>query len=225
MSEKGDTLIILSPGFPANEAESTCLPAQQQFVRSLNSCFPLLHIIILTFHYPFTKASYQWHGNTVIPFNGRNKGKLNRLVLWVKVWKVLEKLKRKNRIMGLFSFWCAESALVGKYFGQYYTIPHLIWICGQDARRQNWLIKLIRPQPRSLIAMSDFLADEFYRNHHIRPQHVVYNGIELSRFKLPNTQRRDIDIMGIGSLIPLKQYEILITIVQQLRKKIPLFRQ
>lgn len=207
-----------------NEEDSTCLPAQQQFVRALNSCFPLLKIIILAFHYPYIKTSYQWHGSTVIPYSGRNKGKLTRLVLWAQVWRALNKLKRESQVVGLCSFWCSETALIGRYFGQFNRIRHLIWICGQDARSQNRLVKYIRPVSLSLIAMSDFLADEFYRNHHIRPNYIVYNGIEPSLYDRNDHAQRDVDIIGIGSLIPLKQFELLITVVQKLRQKRPAIR-
>ena len=83
-----DTLVILSPGFPENEADTTCLPAQQVFIRALNKEYPGLKIIILAFNYPFTRTAYTWFGNTVIPFAGRNRGKMTRLLVWARAWKV-----------------------------------------------------------------------------------------------------------------------------------------
>jgi hypothetical protein len=35
MNNERKTFVILSPGFPENEADSTCLPLQQSFIRSL----------------------------------------------------------------------------------------------------------------------------------------------------------------------------------------------
>ena len=52
MSNK-EILIILSPGFPESEADSTCLPMQQQFVRALKEMHPELDIVVLTFQYPY----------------------------------------------------------------------------------------------------------------------------------------------------------------------------
>ena len=34
------TLVILTPGFPSNEADTTCLPMQQNLVRSLKLMYP-----------------------------------------------------------------------------------------------------------------------------------------------------------------------------------------
>lgn len=55
-------LLILSPGFPESEADTTCLPPQQVFVRALKAEYPELHIIVLSFQYPFFAAEYDWHG-------------------------------------------------------------------------------------------------------------------------------------------------------------------
>ena len=55
MHPENDTLIILTPGFPQSETDSTCLPMQQSFVRTLTENYPQLKIIILSFQYPYFK--------------------------------------------------------------------------------------------------------------------------------------------------------------------------
>ena len=74
MNHEEQALIILTPGFSASEADSTCLPMQQHFVRTLKKLYPHLNIIVLSFQYPFHKSSYKWFTVTVLPFNGRNRG-------------------------------------------------------------------------------------------------------------------------------------------------------
>ena len=81
-------------------------------------------------------------------------------------------------------------------------------------------IQKVHPLPEELIAVSDFVADEFFKNFLIRPQHIVPNGIDKNLFD-SNTVKRSIDIMGAGSLIPLKQYEILIHCIGELKKNLP----
>jgi glycosyltransferase involved in cell wall biosynthesis len=219
----GDTLVILSPGFPANEADSTCLPAQQAFVRALNKNYGDLKIIIVSFQYPFTQAEYTWHGNRVIPLNGRNKGKMHRIAVWVQSWKILQKIKKENKITGLFSFWCTECALVGKYFGKKHTLANYTWILGQDARKSNKFVRWINPHGGNLVAMSASLSKEFYKNHFIRPKYIIHNGIDPSLYVQANA-KRDIDIIGVGSLIPLKQYDLFIDIIKELSAEFPLLK-
>ena len=217
---KRKTFLILIPGFAANEADTTCLPAQQLLIRKINKLFPSLEIIVLAFQYPFSNKEYAWYGNHVIPFNGKNKNGISRIMLWLKVLKRLNKLKKQKNIAGVFSCWCTECALVGKYFAKKNQLEHFIWICGQDARAGNKLIKYIKPKASSLIGISDFVAKEFSKNHKIFPEHIIENGIDTEAYNKEKIEK-DIDILGVGSLIPLKRFEILIEAVHQLKHTRP----
>lgn len=218
-----DTLVILSPGFPAIEADTTCLPAQQQFVQNVRELFPDLTIIVLAFHYPYINATYTWKNVNVVSFNGRNKGKLQRLILWSKVWQKLVAIKRTHRIIGLFSFWCTECALIGKHFAKRNKLKHLTWILGQDAKVDNKYVKFIKPRSNELVAMSDFLADTFEVNHGVRPQYVIPNGVD-PRWYPTQTVERNIDVLGVGSLIKLKQYDLFIELIALAKEKFPNIR-
>jgi len=90
MTARNKTLIILIPGFPANEQDSTCLPFQQAFVKHLRLLDPEMNIKVLAFQYPFFESVYSWHGVEVSAFNGGNHGVVRRLLLWVKIWSRLK---------------------------------------------------------------------------------------------------------------------------------------
>jgi glycosyltransferase involved in cell wall biosynthesis len=196
------------------------MPAQQLFVRALNKKFPSLKIIILTIQFPYMAESYLWCGNRVRAFNGKKYGRVLRPILWWKVYRSIRKVHTQESVVGILSFWCSESALVGKLFSQKWKISHLIWILGQDARKQNKFARWIKPQPNELVALSDFLAEEFYRSHLIRPSHVVYNGIEPTLFPEPY-ETRDIDVLGAGSLNKLKQFHIFVEVISKLKEAFP----
>jgi glycosyltransferase involved in cell wall biosynthesis len=218
MNEK--TFIILTPGFPESEADTVCLPMQQSFVRTLKDLFPGIEIIVLSFQYPYHQKRYKWFDIDVIPFDGRNKGGFTKLLLRKKINSTLDKLRRTNNIIGLFSFWYNECAWVGKKFADKNNIKHYCWILGQDARKENKYPEQLVPQPGELIALSDFLQREFEKNHGTRPRWVVPPGIDASIFKT-NTTEKDIDLLAVGSLIPLKQYEIFIEVFDEIKKQIP----
>src|SRR5688572_29442114 len=101
MNNRERTLIILTPGFPKDESDSTCLPMQQQLVRGLKAMAPLLNIIILSFQYPYHTIKYDWFGIKVIPFNGRNKGGFSRLFLRKKINAALKKIHNNTPVDGL----------------------------------------------------------------------------------------------------------------------------
>jgi glycosyltransferase involved in cell wall biosynthesis len=221
MTEQRKTLVILSPAFPENEAATYWVPSQQLLVKAMKRNFPHWDFVVLALLYPYHKREYSWHNIQVSSYNGVSYPGPKRLLLWWKVWRKLKKLRREKKLAGILSFWCMESALVGAWFARRYRLPHFCWICGQDARANNRYIKLIRPRAGELVAISDFVAEEFYRNHRILPRHVVPNAIDEEIFPAKMPFVRDIDILGVGALIPLKQFDVLIKITESLRKHIP----
>jgi glycosyltransferase involved in cell wall biosynthesis len=218
--ESQQTLVILSPGFPADESDSTCIPPQQVFVASLKKLNPALEIVVIAFQYPYKTQPYAWKGVQVIPLNGRNKGKLHRLFTWTRAWRILKKLNKQKNILGLLSFWCGETAVVTSRFARRHHLRHFSWILGQDALPINKLVNLIRPKEGELIALSDFLQRQFHAHHGIKPAYVIPCAIDAQQFPLEK-KHRGIDILGVGSLIPLKKYDVFIEMIQHIKIKFP----
>lgn len=220
MKKKSDTLVILTPGFPKNEEDTACVPLQQLFVKALKQVCPGLRVIVIAFQYPFFEAEYNWHGTKVIALGGRGHGKLHRVVTWRKAWKTIHGIKRSHNLLGLLSFWFGECAFIGNYFSKKYALTHYCWLNGQDARPRNKYFRWIRPRAETLIALSDFLKEEVRLNYGVKPLVVIPAGIEPSMFGSA-PQKRDIDILGAGSLIPLKQYDLFIEVLAFARQSIP----
>ncbi|GAC1311599.1 MAG: hypothetical protein NVSMB24_31440 [Mucilaginibacter sp.] len=220
MKSKRETLVILTPGFPRNEADSTCIPALQVFVKGLEDVCPGLDIIVLTFQYPFQKCQYKWHGIKVISIGGKSKGGIFRVVTWLKAWATLQKLNRTRRLIGLLSFWLGECAFVGSYFAKFHILNHYCWLVGQDVKSGNKYFNWVKPKGDSLIAISDFLAAQFKTNYKVSPLYVIPFGVDTSLFGAASPHR-DIDILGAGSLIPLKQYELFIETIGFVKEFFP----
>jgi len=220
MKNNQPVLVILTPGFPKDEADTTCLPFLQSLIKAINKDFFFIRIIILSFQYPFTATEYVWNNNVVFSFGGKNKGKLSRRFLWFRVWRKLKRTKDENNVIGLFSLWFGECALLGSRFGKKYQIVHRCWIAGQDAKANNQFVAKINPDPKELVAISDFVADEFFKNYLIKPLHTIPNGIEKELFQ-NESYERTINVLGAGSLIPLKRYDLFINCIAELRKTIP----
>ncbi len=215
-----ETLVILTPGFPANEADTTCIPPQQLFVKALKEICPGLEIIVLTFHYPHISTEYEWHGVKVIAIGGKDEGQLSRLKTWTRAWFILRKLKNKYHPFGLLSFWMGECAFVGHYFAKTHGLKHYSWLLGQDAKKGNKYFNWIKPKADSLIALSDFIASEVQKNYGLLPANIVPVGIDVTLFK-NGPAKRDIDVLGAGSLIPLKQYHMFIQAIASLKIHFP----
>lgn len=220
MSDKRKTLVILTPGFAKDESDTTCLPMQQSLIKNLNKSFPGVSIIVLALHYPYFKRTYQWFGNTVTSFDGRNRGGLFKLFFWRKLNAELKRIHQERGIDGILSFWYLECAFVANRAARKNGIRHYCWSWGQDARKNNKYASLKFLKDNELVAFSDFLQKEFEKNYGTRPANVITPGIDKKDF-LMSAMEKDIDIIAAGSLIPLKQYDIFINVVSEIRKSIP----
>jgi glycosyltransferase involved in cell wall biosynthesis len=219
MAEKQQTLILLTPGFAKDESDDF-IPVLQLFVKNLKKLYPDLHIIILAFQYPYCTGDYMLHGARVISFNGWNKRKAYRLLVWAKVWFTLTRLVREYQVLGLLSFWFGDCAFIGTFFGRRHRLKHFSWFMGQDARAGNKFFSWIRPRADNLIVLSDALAGEIYRNYALKPRHRIPFGVDPAIFP-GEPGLRNIDILGAGSLIPLKRYDLFLDVIQQLVAAFP----
>ncbi len=220
MNKAKETLVILTPGFAKDEADSTCLPAHQAFVRVLKQMYPQLDLMVLSFQYPYHQHPYRLFNAEIIPFSYATKKGLAKLWVKFRIGRELKRIHSDKKIIGLLSFWCGECARVGKQFGEKYGIPHFCWIRGQDAKKANNYPRRYGFKAEELIALSDFIQDEFEKNHAVRPAHVIPPGVEPENFTA-GTPIKDIDLMAAGSLIPLKQYDIFLQVVSQVKKEFP----
>lgn len=220
MIDENKTLVILTPGFPGSEADSTCLPMQQLFIKSLKENYPNFKIIVISFHYPFHKKNYDWFGIPVISLGGKNRKGPVTWMLRLQANAVLRKINSEHKITTLVSFWYGEAALAGHRFAKQNHLKHYCWILGQDARKGNKYVKKAGLNAGELIALSDHLRDEFEKNYSIKPQHVITPGVDIA-FLNEDTAIRDIDIIGTGSLIPLKQFDIFVRMIFEIKKQLP----
>jgi glycosyltransferase involved in cell wall biosynthesis len=217
---KRNTLVIVTPGFPANEQDSTCLPPRQAFVKALSALDPTLRIIVLSIRYPFFSKHYKWNGVEVISFGGQQQSRIARLFAYFRILLTLRRLKYENNIVGLLSFWLDKSALIANFFAKKNKLPHFCWLLGQDAAEGNKYVKLMKPNGAYLIALSDFISREFKKNYNITPHYIIPVGI-AENSALITEQERSIDILGVGSLIELKQYDVFIKVIKELVQFFP----
>lgn len=199
-------LIIITPGFPTDEKEDTCLPAVQQFMLSLLEFRSPTDITVITLQYPFTTKTYLWHGIRVYPAGGANSKGLSRIRTWIRTWQLLSRCRRTNKVEAILALWLTEASLLAQYFGMFHGIRRFFWMQGQDAKKENKYVRLIRPDPNQVFGISNFNAEELYRHHGIRPHLIAENGIRPMAFPELKTTERTIDLFAAGSLIPLKNY-------------------
>lgn len=212
-------MVLLTPVFSAH-ATDNWLPWQTVFVRAVNELYPGLKLLIVSFHFPGTKQTHaNWQGNDIYFPGNSLKGKAGSVQRWLRVWRLLKRFHKDYDIQGILSFFCSESAWIGHRFAKRYRLLHKIWILGQDARPENKMVRRIQPEAAELVCVSDFLQQHFLQHHGLRPEQVIPLGV------WPSVQEsgtaRTIDILGAGSLIVLKQYDVFIEVVKKVQAQLP----
>ena len=219
MAEKKRAVIILTPGFAENEQDTTCIPVLQQYVSAFSKARPDIHLHVIAFQYPFKKGHYKWNGIDVYSAGG--KGVLfSRLFTWRRVIRELKRISKEYNVSTIHSYWLTECTLIGQRFAKKYNIKFIAYAIGQDVLKGNRYLKLLNFPNMRVVSMSESIANRFHELTGKQVIGIIPAGIDLSKVIVTN-ESRTIDILGIGALIPLKNYTLFVEIISALKKDFP----
>lgn len=213
---KRQIFIILTPGFAKDETDTTCIPSLQSFVKNLVHEYPQLRIIVIATDYPFKRAIYQWNDVEIIPLSHQNSKGVKRYWQLIVAYIQLRKFIKKKHPIGILSLWGSYTSLLGHFLAKYNSINHYCWLRGQDVRKGNRVMQLFKHHTKSLITLSEQMNNELEKNYGFRATRVIPMAVDISEFGDFSIVERDIDIIGVGSLIPLKQWEVFVDVISKL---------
>lgn len=211
------SLLILSPGFPGDEAETDCIPALQLFLEALNQR-GIVDIQIISFHYPYQAGIYQWQGITVYALGGANKQGIQRILRLRKTAKIVKEIQQTKTIDFIHSFWLGECAWIGNQISKKFKIQHFCTLMGQDALASNKYLSRIYPLPK-IITLSNFHSYALTEHHHVSADFIIPWGVKNEIVDL--SQARPIDVLGVGNFITLKNFQSFVRIIEKLKEKKP----
>lgn len=216
-----NSIVFLVPGFPEDEKDTTCIPALQLYVKHFNSVNQYLNIIVIAFQYPYKKKVYFWNGIKVYSAGGKGKGKILRVITWIRVIIYFIKEKGKNNVAGIHSFWLTECSLLGQIVSKLFNLPHITTIMGQDVKKSNKYLRHLNFSNITITSVSKFASDIFEKSINWKVNAIIPFGIENTKDNSTTNQNRSIDIIGVGSLIALKNYNLFINIISELVQDFP----
>lgn len=205
-------ILILTPGFPSEEKDYICIPPLQEYLLKFKSVYPSHQITVISLHYPFTKRKYEWNGIPVISLGGKNLS-IKKPLLWYKIINTAKKINKYYPADIIHSLWLGECAMIGNYLSNKFKCRHICTLMGQDVKRSNRYLKLSENNKIELVALSKNQSEQFFNLTNKTVNAIIHWGIEDQ--PLSYTQR-DIDILAVGSLIPLKNYSLLIQMLEKL---------
>lgn len=214
---KNLNILLLAPGFPKDEQDSTCIPALQQYVYHFAKSNPDIQIAVIAFQYPYRKQKYQWHGIDVYPCAGKDRRRISRLKTWLLAIRYIMQIYFKNKVALIHSFWLEECAFIGRSMSKILLTKHIASIMGQDALKNNLYLKYLDYASMAITAGSSEAADIFYHSTGRKVDAIIPIGLDIDNFHQTAQNRdRKIDILGVGALIALKNYKLFIEIIAEL---------
>ena len=129
-------IVLLTPGFAADEMDTTAIPSLQLYTQCLTSQHTELNLQILAFQYPYHSGKYTWKGIPV--YSAAGKGyKWNRIFTWIKILWVLKRIHKSSGIDLVHAFWLTEATFIGLIFCRLTGVPFLATAMGQDVTKKN----------------------------------------------------------------------------------------
>jgi len=205
---KSTKIIILTPGFPKDEIDINCIPSLQLLVQEMNEVDGV-KIQIISTQYPFQFGTYQWHNIPVHACGGANRRYLFKALTYLKaIWFLLRFGRNASVVHG---FWLYECGLLAAFWGWCINALSVVTVPGQDSKAGNGYFGIMRwwrkMKHLRIVSISDFGAKQLFQNAGIETDAILPYGMHLSN--LPTfdpTEERTMDVMGAGSLVPVKNY-------------------
>jgi glycosyltransferase involved in cell wall biosynthesis len=217
LNTNSNHIVFLTPGFAVSEQDSTTIPALQVFLKSIREALPNAKLTLISFQFPFTEEIYDWHGIQVIPLNGQNR-KLRKLKTWRKASKTLQKLHKIQKIDTIHSFWIGECARIGQKFANKHNVNHVVTVMGQDAAIKNSYGNELMHTNAKIVTLSKNHQQELLANYNLQSMVIPWH-LDVSEF--PALEQNSIDILGVGSLNLVKNYEDFIEVISAVAKTFP----
>jgi len=210
-------VLLVTPGFPADEADDSCIPPLQVLLRALSQRHPELRISVLAINYPRRRDPYTWHGIEVIPLGGDNRPLPLRLPALLRGLAAASRLHREQEVDLVHSLWLSDAALLGRLIARQLGLPMAATLMGQDALRSNRYLRWLPMASMRLSAVSQRAADVFKESTGLVVESVLPWGIESSTTEPLPWSERSIDVLGVGSLTRNKDFVTFVRVVERLR--------
>lgn len=218
-------ILFISPGFPKDEADSSCLPYLQTYFKAVAAAYPNIRFSAIAVNYPFEKKTYKCHNIEVYACGGKDRKLPFKLLNWQQCYSYFNQINKIQKVDYINSFWLRECAVVGDFLSRLKKLPHCVSMIGQDARASNRYLRFLNFNRFKITCLSNFQAKVFEKNTQRKVDKVIPLGLDANDFSnIDLTQERTIDILGVGNLGPIKNYQLFIKMIARLKNKFPNIR-
>jgi glycosyltransferase involved in cell wall biosynthesis len=220
---KSTDILIITPGFPKDENDANCIPSLQLLVQEMSEAEGV-QIRVITTQYPFRFGTYYWHGIPVHACGGANRRYHQKLFTYIKaLWFMLRFGRKVDVVQG---FWLYECGFLAALWGWVTGSLSVVTVQGQDSKPGNGYFGVMRRWSKQkhvrVVSISEFGEKQLLENGGITTDAILPTGIDLRNMPSFESQSpRKWDVMGAGSLVPVKNYSEFLEVIALVQKAIP----
>lgn len=207
-------ILFLTPGFPKDENDFNCIPPLQEFLLKFKSSYTSVMISVIAFQYPYYNKSYLWNNINIFPMAGKNNI-FQKPLVWMRAIRTARNINREKPIDFIHSLWLGECAMIGNLLAKKINCKHICTLMGQDVKSSNRYLRFLVNKKIIIVALSKNQSNHFLQLTGRKVDEIIHWGIDNQNFK---NAERDIDLLAVGSLIPLKNYTLFIRLIAELKK-------
>ncbi len=212
-------LLFITPMFPKNKKEDVIVPFITHFSEEFANSTDV-KVDIITLMFPISQ-DYFFDKIKVYPIGSGYKKGFRMIPYLIKAILKGVYLSRKYHYDGVLCFWYGHCTFIGRIISFFSKSLQMVWMLGQDVKKGNKFINLVKIPANKIIMISHQQRDIFYNNYNTYVQKIANVAINPKRFPEINKDKRRIHIMGVGNLSPLKNYSLFIDIIYALKKEFP----
>lgn len=208
-------VLLLTPGFPSDENDTVCIPALQLFLRAA-AAQGIARFTVVAVDYPPRAGVLEWHGIPVVALGAGGRRGPARLWSWLRVVAAVVKTHRRDPISLVHAVWLTEAAGLGLVLGRLLGRRVVLTAMGQDTDGATPWAKLLPLRRATVVVPSDRAALRLAATTG-RPADVVIPwGVEIPTTAIRPWSDRDVDVLGVGWLVPVKDWPQFLRVVARL---------
>lgn len=212
-------LLIVTPAFPADGDDDTCMPLVQCYLRELRAVHPTLRIAAITTQYPFHREPYHWNNIAVYPCGGQNSRWRKPFAL-IRAWSHFKFLSREGAPRAIHALWLSDATLVASHMAKRSGSKFVVTMLGQDARDNRAYWRHIHTADPITVSLSVRQADAFEKMSGKRPDTIIPFGHGPAPDK--TSAEPATDVIFCGSMYAVKRPELFVRTIALVTKKIPI---
>lgn len=216
-------ILILTPGFAANQDDTDCIPPLQRYVQALSARGHDVHVLAL--EYPFSNKPYPFFDARIYPCNGGNHW-YTKLRTISRLARYTENICTYDKPDAIHSFWYGMAWSLGESISRSWKAPHICTLMGQETRfKSGSLLRKTTDQWQQMVCLSAWHQQRFAHITGQTDTPVIPWGMHEADIASPlDLAARNIDVLGVGSLLPVKNWERWLGIIARKVRERPDFK-